>query len=344
MSFQRAIARTAGQPLTFECAEIPRPGPGEVLIAVVACGVCHSDIHAIDADWNPPSSLPVVPGHEVTGHVVALGEGVTHLAVGAPVGVPWMGGACGRCDVCLNGMETICALGEATGYSRDGGYATHMVARADFVIALPADADLVAIAPILCAGVTTYRALKRSGAKAGDFVGIVGAGGLGHVAVQYARAMGFRPIAVDLAADKLALALTLGAEQAFDARDNAVEKIAELTGGGLHAVVVTATAPQAFEQAIGMARAAGTIVFVGLPGGEADRIRISIGAVANWERNIRGSNVGTRADLAEAVDFALRGLVAAQIETVDFARANDALDRLRRNEVNGRLVLTMPKA
>jgi propanol-preferring alcohol dehydrogenase len=341
MSSKRAVAKTAGQPLTFECVETPKPGPGEVLIAVAACGVCHSDIHAIDCDWDPPASLPVVPGHEVTGHVVALGEGVSHLAVGTPVGVPWMGGACGRCALCLAGMETICALGEATGYSRDGGYATHMVARADFVIALPADADLVAIAPILCAGVTTYRALKRSGARAGDFVGIIGAGGLGHVAVQYAKAMGFRPVAVDLAADKLALALKLGAEFAVNGRENAIAKVIELTGGGLHAAVVTATAPQAFEQAIAMTRPAGTTVFVGLPGGEADKIKVSIGAIANWERSIRGSNVGTRADLAEAVDFALRGLVAAQIETVAFDDANSAVERLRRGEVNGRLVLTM---
>ncbi|MFA5120519.1 alcohol dehydrogenase catalytic domain-containing protein [Zavarzinia sp.] len=336
-----AVIKALKQPLAFECREIPEPGPGEVLIRVAACGVCHSDLHAADGDWDPPPNVPIVPGHEVTGHVLRLGTGVNHLSVGDPVGVAWMGGACGRCAACLSGMETICPSGEATGYTRDGGYATHLVARADFVLPLPKGADLVALAPILCAGVTTYRALKRAGAKAGDFVGVIGVGGLGHVAIQYAKAMGYRAVAVDLAPEKLELALRLGAEAAVHAGPDAVARVMDETGGGLHAALVTATAPAAFEQALDMTRPGGTTVFVGLPGGAGDRIGVSIASLANWERSIRGSNVGTRADLAEAMGFALRGLVHCTTETMPFSAANEALERLRQGTVTGRLVLTM---
>ncbi|MFZ2870651.1 zinc-dependent alcohol dehydrogenase [Zavarzinia sp.] len=336
-----ALIRTLKAPLSFECREIPSPGPGEVLIDVVACGVCHSDVHAADGDWSPLPSIPLVPGHEVTGRVAKLGAGVDHLSVGQPVGVAWMGGSCGRCEACLNGMETICPLGEATGYTRDGGYARHIVARADFVIALPEDADLVALAPILCAGVTTYRALKRSGARPGQFVGIIGIGGLGHVAVQYAKAMGFRPVAIDVALEKLALGAQLGAEVTVLAGPGAIDAVRSATRGGLHAVIVCATSPRAFESGLDMLRPGGTAVFVGLPPTDADRIPVSISLTANFERTIRGSNVGTRLDLAEAVDFALRGLVKCQIETMPFEAANDALDRLREGKVEGRLVLTL---
>lgn len=336
-----AIIRQLKAPLSFECREIPVPGPGEILIDVVACGVCHSDVHAADGDWDPLPTIPVVPGHEVTGRVARLGAGVTHLKVGQAVGVAWMGGACLRCEACLNGMETICTQGEATGYTRDGGYARHVLARADFVVALPDEADLVAIAPILCAGVTTYRALKRANARAGQFVGIVGIGGLGHVAVQYAKALGYRPVAIDIADNKLEQAKRLGAEIAIKAGPEAATAVKAATGGGLHGVVVCATAPKAFESALDMLRAGGTAVFVGLPASETDRIPLSIGQTANLERTIRGSNVGTRLDLAEAVDFALRGLVTCQVETLPFEAANEALDRLRANSVEGRLVLTM---
>lgn len=335
---QAHVITAHGAAPRFQAVAIPTPGPGEILIRVAACGVCHSDIHAVDGDWNPPSNLPLIPGHEVTGHVVAQGPGVSAPAIGAAVGVAWHGGACGHCEHCLNGRETICPEAEATGYTRDGGYAEYVTARADFVASIPDGVDLVRLAPVLCAGVTTYRGLKHSGAKPGQFVAIIGAGGLGHIAIQYAKAMGLRPVAVDLDPAKLELAKRLGAELVFNAKDGAAPVI-EATNGGCHAVLVTATAPQAFEQGIAMTRAAGTTVFIGIPSAQQDSIRLSIIGLVNGEKIVRGSNVGTRADLHEAVDFAVRGLVAAEIEPVPFAAAAEALARLRAGQVAGRLVL-----
>lgn len=236
-------------------------------------------------------------------------------------------------------METICPEGGATGFSCDGGYAEYMVARADFVGLIPDGVDLVRIAPILCAGVTTHRGLRRSEARAGEFVAIIGAGGLGHVAVQYARVLGFRPIVLDVDPAKLDLARRLGAEAVVEAGPDATGIVTALTGGGAAAAIVTAPAPAAFEQSLALIRPGGTAVFIGLPGGGRDAIRLSIAAISNWEKSIRGSNVGTRQDLQEAVDFAARGLVAATVETVPFDQVNEALARLRRGEVLGRLVL-----
>ncbi len=335
------LITTHGTRPALTAIAIPTPGPGEVLIRVAACGVCHSDIHTIDGDWAPPSTLPVIPGHEVTGHVAAHGPGVTTPALGAAVGVAWMGSACGVCEFCLSGKETICAEGTATGYTRDGGYAEYITARADFLATIPPNTDLVALAPILCAGVTTYRALKLSGARPGQYAAIVGVGGLGHIAIQYARAMGFRPVAVDLDDTKLALARDCGAELTFNARSDGTAAILAATGGGCHAVIVTATTTPAFEQAIAITRNAGTTVFVGIPGTAHDLARLSIIGLVNGERIVRGSNVGTRLDLQEAIDFAVRGAVTARVEAIAFEDANLALDRLRAGQVSGRLVLKL---
>lgn len=332
-----------GQRPSFQAVAIPTPGPGEVLIKVAACGVCHSDIHAIDGDWAPPSVLPLIPGHEVTGHVVAHGPGVTAPTIGQAVGAAWLASACGQCEACLNGMETICPEAEATGYTRDGGYGEYMVARADFLALIPPGVDLVRMAPVLCAGVTTYRGLKNGGARPGQFVGVVGVGGLGHIAIQYAKAMGSRVVAVDLDPAKLDLARTLGAEFTIDAREGP-EAVLAATQGGCHAVLVTATAPHAFEQAIDMTRAAGTTVFIGIPPTDKDLIRTSIIGLVNGEKRVRGSNVGTRADLREAVEFAVRNLVVPHVEPVPFRQAVEALERLRAGQVSGRLVLTMAGA
>jgi propanol-preferring alcohol dehydrogenase len=336
-----AVLRKLKTKLKIERLPIPEPGPGEILVKVVACGVCHSDLHAIDGDWAMPPVLPLIPGHEVTGHVAALGAGVTGFRRGDPVGVPWMWSACGHCEACLAGMETICRTGQASGYSKPGGYAEYMVARADFVARLPKRADLIAIAPILCAGVTTYRGLKRTNARPGQWVAVVGIGGLGHIAVQYAVAMGLRVAAVDIDPKKLALAKKLGAEFLVNAREeNPVSAIRKGIGGA-HAAVVAAVATQAFEQSIGMLRAGGSVVFLGLPGGKADELRASIAQISGRELSVRGSSVGTRLDLEEAVAFALRGEVAAKIETAPLSAANAVLNRMRRGKIVGRVVLTI---
>ena len=340
-TMQAAVARQLRAPLVFETLPIPAPGPGDILIKVTACGVCHSDLHAVDGDWTPPPVLPLIPGHEVTGVVAALGTGVTTLAVGARVGVPWLYSACGHCEFCLAGMETICKQAEATGYSKPGGYAEYMVAPATFCGRLGDGVDMYAMAPILCAGVTTYRGLKRTGAKPGQWVAVVGVGGLGHIAVQYARAMGFRVAAVDIDDGKLALAKSLGAEVLINGKNDDPATAVQEQVGGVHGAVVTAVAQAAFEQAIGMLRPAGTVSFIGLPGGDKDSIRTSISALVNGELSIRGSNVGTRKDLTEAIDFAARGLVASKIERQPLTAINDVFARMRKGEIVGRVVLAL---
>jgi alcohol dehydrogenase, propanol-preferring len=338
-TMKAAVLRKIGAGLTIETLPVPEPKPGQILIKVVACGVCHSDLHAIDGDWTPHPALPLIPGHEVTGHVAALGEGVTDFKLGDPVGVPWMFSACGTCEYCLAGMETICKAGEATGYSKPGGYAEYMVAEAAFVGRLKASDDLYQLAPILCAGVTTYRGLKRSNTRPGQWVAVLGIGGLGHIAVQYAKAMGMRVAAVDVAVDKLRLAKSLGAEVTVDAtKGDPVAKIQSAIGGA-HGAIVTAVAGRAFEQSIGMLRPGGTVAYIGLPGGKGDEIRTSISAITNWELSVRGSNVGTRLDLNEAVDFAARGLVKAKIRTAPLAQINKVLDQMRAGKIVGRVVL-----
>jgi propanol-preferring alcohol dehydrogenase len=339
-TMKAAVLREVCTKLAIEALPIPEPGPGEILVKVIACGVCHSDLHALDGDWTPGPTLPLIPGHEVTGHVAAIGSGVTGFEMGDAVGVPWMWSACGHCESCLAGMETICKFGEATGYSKPGGYAEYMLARADFVGRLPKNADLVPIAPILCAGVTTYRGIKRTNARPGQWLAVIGIGGLGHVAVQYAKAMGMRVAAVDIDPKKLALAQALGAEVAIDAREgNPVSAVRKALGGGAHGAVVAAVATKAFEQSIGMLRPGGTVVFLGLPGGKADELRASIAAISGRELSIRGSSVGTRLDLDEAVAFALRGAVAAEVATAPLSEANAVLDRMRQGEIVGRVVL-----
>ncbi|WP_374654084.1 zinc-dependent alcohol dehydrogenase [Dongia sp.] len=338
-TMKAAIQRKAGTPLKIEKLPIPQAGPGEILIKVTACGVCHSDLHAVDGDWNPGPNLPLIPGHEVAGHVAAIGGGVKGFRLGDAVGVPWMYSACGQCEFCQAGMETICKSGEASGYTKPGGYAEFMVADAKFVAKLPKSANLYEIAPILCAGVTTYRGLKRTRTRPGQWMTVFGIGGLGHIAVQYAVAMGMRVVAVDVDDVKLKLAKRLGAEMIVNAKK--VDPVAEIQAriGGSHGAVVTAVAPQAFEQAIGVLRPAGTVAYIGLPGGKSDQIRASIAQITNWELTVTGSNVGTRLDLNEAVAFALNGLVKAKIQKAKLTEINRIFNDMRKGKIVGRMVL-----
>jgi propanol-preferring alcohol dehydrogenase len=336
-----AVLHELKTPLSIEQVPVPVPGHGDLLIKVTACGVCHSDLHAVDGDWTPGPVLPLIPGHEVAGTVAGVGSGVSGFSVGDAVGVPWMYSACGSCEFCLSGMETICKSAEATGYTKPGGYAEYMVAPAAFVGRLPDGTDPYAMAPILCAGVTTYRGLKRTNARPGQWVAVVGIGGLGHIAVQYARAMGLRVAAVDVADDKLALARSLGAEVLVNGADTDAAAALQDRIGGAHAAVVTAVASKAFEQAILMLRPGGTVTYIGLPGGKSDEIRTSISAITNWELSVRGSNVGTRQDLNEAVAFAAGGLVKASIRTAPLEDINAILDDMRKGRIVGRVVLRL---
>jgi len=334
-----AVVRRFGEPLVIEERPIPEPGPRDVLVRVVASGVCHTDLHAARGDWPVKPSLPFVPGHEAVGYVAALGREVTDLKEGDPVGVPWLHDACGHCEHCGTGWETLCETQHNSGYSVDGGYADYMVAPAAYVGRLPDNPDFVALAPILCAGVTTYKGLKETEAKPGQWVVISGAGGLGHVAIQYAKAMGLHVAALDIAGSRLSLARALGADLAVDASDpDAVQQVLRATGGGAHGVLVTAPSVPAFRQAISMARRRGTVSLVGLPPGE---FPTPIFEVVLKRLTIRGSIVGTRTDLAEALAFAAEGKVRTRTTVEPLEKINEVLARLDAGKVDGRVVLSL---
>ena len=334
---QAAVVRQFGAPLSLEELPVPRPGPGEVLVRIAASGVCHTDLHAARGDWPVKPSLPFIPGHEGVGHVAAIGAGVTHVREGDAVGIPWLHDACGRCSYCLTGWETLCEAQRNTGYSVNGCFAEYALATADFVGRIPPGSDLAAMAPILCAGVTTYKGLRETEAKPGEWVAISGIGGLGHVAVQYAKAMGLHVAAIDVAEDKLELARRLGADIAIDGRDEAaVADLARETGGGVHGVLVTAVSTPAFSQALAIVRRHGTIALVGLPPGD---FPTPIFPVVLKRITIRGSIVGTRQDLAEAIAFAAEGKVMAKVKTAPLADINAIFDRMARGAIDGRIVL-----
>ncbi|WGD28819.1 alcohol dehydrogenase AdhP [Ancylobacter sp. WKF20] len=332
-----AVVRAFGKPLTIEDVPVPVPGPGEVLVKVVACGVCHTDLHAADGDWPVKPSPPFIPGHEAAGYVAALGPGVTGLKEGDPVGVAWLHDACMCCEYCETGWETLCEHQHNTGYSCDGGFAEYVIAAAPFVARLPEGVDFAAMAPILCAGVTTYKGLKETEAKPGEWVAISGVGGLGHIGIQYAKAMGLHVVALDIAPEKLALAREAGADLAVDASSpDAVAEILKVTGGGAHGVLVTAVSPPAFNQALSYVRRKGTVSLVGLPPGH---FATPIFDVVLKRITVRGSIVGTRRDLAESVAFAAEGKVKAEIHKAPLESINDIFDALKAGKVDGRMVL-----
>lgn len=336
-TMKAAIVRQFGKPLVIEDVPVPQPGPGEVLVKVRACGVCHTDLHAASGDWPVKPVPPFIPGHEVAGIVAALGPGVKNLKIGDAVGVAWLHDACMACEYCETGWETLCEHQHNTGYSVNGGFAEYVIASAAFTAKLPAAVDFAAIAPILCAGVTTYKGLKETEAKPGEWVVISGVGGLGHVAIQYAKAMGLKVAAVDIAEDKLKLARETGADLAVNAlADGAVDQVLAASGGGAHGVLVTAVSTAAFAQALKMVRRKGTVSLVGLPPGE---FPTPIFDVVLKRITVRGSIVGTRRDLDEAIAFAADGKVKAEVTKVPLAQINDVFDRMKAGKIDGRMVL-----
>jgi propanol-preferring alcohol dehydrogenase len=336
-TMQAAVVRQFGKPLTIEEVQIPTPGPGEVLVKIVATGVCHTDLHAADGDWPVKPTPPFIPGHEGAGIVAAVGAGVTRIKEGDLVGIAWLHDACGCCEHCLTGWETLCESQNDSGYSVNGTFAEYAIGAADYVGHLPANTDFVAMAPILCAGVTTYKGIKETEARPGQWIAISGIGGLGHVAIQYAKAMGLHVVALDVTEEKLALARSLGAELAINARaPDAAAQVVKQTGGGAHGVLVTAVSPPAFAQALNLVRRKGTISLVGLPPGE---FATPIFDVVLKRITLRGSIVGTRKDLAEAIAFAADGKVKAHIHQRPLQDINSVFADLKAGTVDGRVVI-----
>jgi propanol-preferring alcohol dehydrogenase len=331
-----AVVTAFGEDLEIEDLPLPEPGRDQALVRLIASGVCHTDLHAAHGDWPVKPEPPFVPGHEGVGEVVAVGEGVTRVSVGDLVGNAWLWSACGECQHCQEGWETLCENQVNGGYSMDGSFGQYMLVDARYCPLIPEGADPFEIAPVLCAGVTVYKGLKVTGVRPGQWVVISGVGGLGHIAVQYAVAMGMRVIAVDVADDKLALAERHGAEITINAMGpDPAEAIQEAVGGA-HGVLVTAVHPDAFGQAIGMVRRGGTIVFNGLPPGD---FPAPIFDIVLKGLTIRGSIVGTRRDMEEALEFYSRGLIHPTFSKRPLNEINEVLDEMDHGKIEGRVVL-----
>jgi propanol-preferring alcohol dehydrogenase len=339
-TMKAAVVHEFGKPLKIEEVPVPQPAPGQVLVKIAATGVCHTDLHAAEGDWPVKPKPPFIPGHEGVGTVAAAGTGVKHIKEGDRVGVPWLYTACGHCKHCLGGWETLCLEQQNTGYSVNGGFAEYVVADPNYVGYLPGNVGFVEIAPILCAGVTVYKGLKVTDTKPDDWVVISGVGGLGHLAVQYAKAMGLNVIAVDIDDAKLELARRQGASLAVNARTHDPVAFVKKEVGGAQGVLVTAVSPKAFEQAIGMVGRGGTVSLTGLPPGD---FPLSIFDTVLNGITVRGSIVGTRLDLQEALNFAAEGKVKATVATAALDDINQIFARMHHGDIQGRIVLDFQK-
>lgn len=336
-TMQAAVVKAFGQPLVLREWDIPTPGPGQIVVKTEACGVCHTDLHAANGDWPVKPTPPFIPGHEAIGRIVAVGAGVTLVKEGDRVGVPWLYSACGHCEYCLKAWETVCAQAQFGGYTRNGGFAEYILADPNYVAHIPDGLSSIEAAPLICAGITTYKGIKETGARPGEWIAVSGAGGLGHLAIQYAKAMGYSVAAIDIDDGKLEHATRLGADLVINAKvGDPAEVLKKATGGGAHGVLITAPSLPAFKQGVAMTRKLGTCVLVGLPPGE---FPVALFDVVVDCITIRGSFVGTRQDMAETLAFAAEGKVKANIELQPLSAINDVLGRLQRGDVAARVVL-----
>ncbi len=336
-----AVLNEFKEPLEFK--EVPQPQlePGDVLIKVEACGVCHSDLHVADGDWTQFARMvkkPLILGHEIAGRVAERGAAVHELQVGDRVGVPWLHWSCGECEFCREGNENLCSKQKITGVTVDGGYAEFVKAPASHAISIPDDVSSIEAAPLFCAGVTVFRALKKASVSLGQRLAVFGVGGLGHLAVQIGLGLGADVTAIDISDQKLALAESLGASTTLNAASNNVIK--ELRGkGGVHIALVTSASRAAYDMAFSCVRPTGTLLAVGLP---AENICFPPIMMAAAEVRIQASAVGTRQDLREVLAMAAAGKIRCRVATRSLSEANKALDQLRTGQVSGRIVLVMP--
>ncbi|HTW16849.1 MAG TPA: alcohol dehydrogenase AdhP [Nocardioides sp.] len=332
-----AVVTSFTEPLTVEERAVPDPGPGQVLVRIEASGLCHTDIHAAHGDWPVKPTPPFVPGHEGVGIVEAVGDGVRHRAVGDRVALPWLGHACGHCDHCVSGWETLCEEQQNTGYSIDGSFAEYAVADADYAVPVPDGVSPRDAAPLTCAGVTTYKAVKVAGVRPAERVAIFGVGGLGHLALQYARLVGGTVIAVDVEDAKLEMATDLGADHVVNARtEDPVAAIEAL--GGADVAVVLAVIPQVFEQALASLRRGGRLVCVGLPPETEGPMALPIFPTVLKGISVIGSIVGTRQDLAEVFELHARGRTRVVAETRRLDDVNAAIDDVLQARTTARIV------
>lgn len=333
-----AVLHEFKQPLTIQEVDRPRPEADEVLIAVEACGVCHSDLHVADSDWTQLAGIikkPLILGHEIVGRVIEKGAAVRELQINDRVGVPWIHWTCDECEFCRGGNENLCLKQKITGVTIDGGYAEFVKAPASHVVRIPNGLSSDEAAPLFCAGVTVYRALKRANVSSGQRLAVFGIGGLGHIAVQIGRALGAEIAAIDISEEKLALANSLGASHTFHAGSTDPAKALRRMGG-VHVALVTSAAKAAYDLAFRCVRPSGTLLIVGLP---AENICFPPVLMAAGEIRVQASAVGTREDLREVLAMAAAGKIHCHVTTQPLAQANQALDQLRHGRISGRIVL-----
>jgi alcohol dehydrogenase, propanol-preferring len=332
-----AVVTDFTRPLEIQDRPVPTAGPGEVLVRIEASGLCHTDIHAAHGDWPVKPAPPFVPGHEGVGIIKAVGEGVTHRTVGERVAIPWLGHACGHCDYCIKGWETLCESQQNTGYSRDGGFAEYAVADADYVVPVPDGVDPRDAAPLTCAGVTTYKAVKVAHIQPTEKVAVFGIGGLGHLAIQYAKIVGGIVIAVDVEDAKLELASELGADHVVNAATT--DPVAAIEAlGGCDVAIVLAVIPQVFENAFAALRRGGRLVCVGLPPESDGPMALPIFPTVLKGISVIGSIVGTRQDLAEVFALHAHGDTTVVAEPRKLDEVNEAIEEVLTGRATARLV------
>ena len=333
-----AVLHEFKKPLVIE--DVPRPVPEakDVLIQLEACGVCHSDLHVADGDWPQFTAItkkPLILGHEIAGRVVEKGADVHEFQIGDLVGVPWIYWTCGECEFCLEGNENLCVKQKITGVTVDGGFAEFLKAPASHAVKIPDGLPAVQAAPLFCAGVTVYRALKQARISAGQRAAIFGIGGLGHIAVQIGRELGAEITAIDISEGKLRLAESLGAGRSLNAASTNVVKELRATGG-VHVALVTSAARAAYDLAFSCVRPTGTLLAVGLP---SENICFPPILMAAKEVRIQASAVGTRQDVREVLAMASRGIIRCEVAARPISDVNKVFDELRHGEVSGRIVL-----
>ena len=337
MAKMRAVqVARAGGSLEIVEREVPEPARGEVRVRIQACGVCHSDSLTVEGQWSG-LTFPRIPGHEIAGVIEAIGADVVEWRVGQRVGVGWFGGNCGHCEPCRRGWLIDCRHLRIPGISYDGGYAEAVVAPASALAAIPDELGDVEAAPLLCAGVTTFNALRRSGAMPGDVVAILGIGGLGHLGVQFANKLGFRTVAIARGGDKKALARKLGAHHFID---NATEDVAAALNhlGGARAVLATVTSAKAMTPVIDGLAVRGRLIVIGV---DPEPIEVTPLQLIGASRSIVGHAAGASIDSQDTLAFSALSGVRPMIETLPLARAPEAYARMMRGDARFRMVLTM---
>ena len=337
-TYHAGVVHSFEKPLSVEAVPTRPLRAGQVRVKVEACGLCHTDIHAAHGDWPIKPSPPFIPGHEGVGVVVELGPEVTEISLGERVAMPWLGYACGMCDYCVSGRETLCESQENMGYSIDGAFGEYATAYARFVVSVPESVNSFDAAPLTCAGVTTYKAVKVAGTRPSDLVAVFGVGGLGHLAIQYAAIAGGSVVAVDLFDQKLQLARELGAAHTVNAStEDPVAAIQRL--GGADQAIALAVSPTAFEQAFQSLKRGGTLVCVGLPAD--NEMKLPIFETVLGGITIVGSIVGTRTDLREVFELHEAGRTQVIYHCAPLSQVNEAISDVEAGRVAARVVLAI---